>query len=57
MGNFNYRYLFSLFGCEEKVRYRVVVGVESEVKEDFLICFYLKVEIDLSMFVMLKEKS
>lgn len=57
MGNFNYRYLFSLFGCEEKVRYRVVVGVESEVKEDFLICFYLKVEIDLSTFVMLKEKS
>lgn len=26
-------------------------------KKDFLVCFYLKPETDLSMFVLLKEKS
>lgn len=57
VGNLNHRHLFSSLGCEEKVRYRVVAGVESEVKEDFLICFHLKAETDLSTLVMLKEKS
>lgn len=56
MGDLNRRHLFSSLGCEE-VRDRITARVESGVQRGFLVCFYLKAGTDLSMLVILKEKS